>query len=132
MPVADTEFLFALHPADPHHRAARGLLDTGALPGLRIPSVALWEFLAVMLSRGDSAREIAGALRSIEKIRDAYRIPILDLAIPQLTRGLGLMETHRLSFFDALIAGAALEHDGRVVGNDPGFDRVEGLKRTPL
>lgn len=132
MPVCDTEFLFALHPGDSRHTAARDLLERSPPGSLRIPTVVLWEFLSVLQGRGYSPPQIAETLRRIGKILDGHRIPPLPSTLPQLTRGLELLESLRLTFFDALIAAAALEYDRVIVGNDTDFDRVAGLKRIAL
>ncbi|MEM1658359.1 MAG: hypothetical protein QXX87_01400 [Candidatus Jordarchaeales archaeon] len=58
MPVADTEFLFALNPRDKKHEKA---LKTLSIKDLKVPDTALLEFQAVLRARGRTAADVAKA-----------------------------------------------------------------------
>lgn len=129
MPVADTEFLFALNPRDKKHEKA---LKTLSIKDLKVPDTALLEFQAVLRARGRTAADVAKAMVALKqifgrKIKEASTISTSLLIVQAETE-----EKYGLSYFDSLIAASALTLDGVIVSDDEAFDKVEGLKRVPL
>ena len=131
MLVADTELLFALSPRDPKHRHALRALE--AAREVVIPDVALLEFQVVLRSRGAPPSRVRLALLALREILDEKGVRgVKTLSLELLALQCDLEERHGLSFFDSLIAAAALSLRAAVLSDDEDFDRVEGLERVPL
>jgi len=129
--VADTELLFALSPRDPKHRYALRALE--AAREVVIPDVALLEFQVVLRSRGAPPSRVRLALLALREILDEKGVRgVKTLSLELLALQCDLEERHGLSFFDSLIAAAALSLRAAVLSDDEDFDRVEGLERVPL
>jgi len=131
VPVADTDFLFALNPKDRKHQHAMKLLDT--LSNLIVPDSAVIEYQAVLRARGRSPSQTKLALLALHealarrRVREAKTISTSLLAFQA-----ELEERYGLSFFDSLIAASTLALDREVVSDDEAFDRVPDLKRKPI
>ncbi|MBI4415860.1 MAG: PIN domain-containing protein [Euryarchaeota archaeon] len=131
MPVVDTEVLFGLSPADRRHAAVLALL--ARRQGLEAPDVALLEFAEVLRGRGRPLGVVARALRLLRVEMEERGLGFArTLDAETLAHGAEIEEAHRLTFFDALVAAAALARDGHLVSDDGAFDRVPGLVRIPL
>jgi len=133
MPVADTELLFLLNPRDPRHRFAIKALER--LRGrLYVPDAAILEFETVLRSRGRSADQVRKALSALKKVFIQYSVrEVGTLSTDTLLLHLDIMEGYGLSYFDSLIATAAIVVDGVVVSDDDVFDSVKELKkRIPI
>ncbi len=132
MPVADTELLFLLNPNDPRYKYAIKIIEEYR-GNIYVPDVALFEFEIVLRSRGVSVEDIKTAFKALRKIFSTFNIKELkciDTAL--IINHLDLMNEYGLSFFDSLIASAALSFDGIIVSDDSDFDRVGFLRRIPI
>jgi len=130
MPVADTELLFALNPKDKKHEYALKALD---IRGLKVPDTALLEFLAVLRSRGRTAREVSEAVVAIKRILEGRKVrEIQTISTDLIIKQAELEEKYNLSFFDSLIAASALSVDSIIISDDRDFDKIPNLKRIPL
>lgn len=91
-----------------------------------IPAVVMAE-VANFLCRKAGRREAVSRLRAIEEY--GLEIVPLDAAI---AREAGLLRcAHRnVPIADCIIAATALRAGGRVVSNDPHFERIKGLRVT--
>lgn len=130
MPIADTEFLFAMSPNDRRHREAMEILSS--MGDLKIPDTSLFEFQVVLRARNKKPSEIAKAILALKqifgrRIKEAQTIN-MDLFIRQAD----IQEKYGLTYFDSLVAASALAIDETIVSDDRDFDRVDGLKRLPL
>ncbi len=133
MPVADTELLFLMNPRDPRHSFAIKALKQ--LQGkLFIPDVALLEFEIVPRSRGRSPKQVRRALSSLKSIFIQYGVREVGIiGTDALLLHSDIMERYGLSYFDSLIATAAIMLDGVLVSDDDAFDSVKELKeRIPI
>ena len=132
MPVADTELLFLPNPRDPRHKYALRILEE--MKGrILVPDVALLEFEITLRSRSRSLSDIKLALLALKKIFDDYEIKeVKTVNILMLNRHIEIMMNYKLSFFDSLIASAALQVDGTIISDDVAYDQVIGLKRIPI
>ncbi|RLI78806.1 hypothetical protein DRP07_10710 [Archaeoglobales archaeon] len=129
MPVADTEFIFALNPNDKKHAEAVKTLSMG---NLRIPDTAIFEFQAVLRARGRAPSEIAKAMVALKQIFGRRIKEVSTINTSLFMTQAEIEEKYGLSYFDSMIAASALAFDGVVVSDDKDFDRVEGLRRLPL
>ena len=59
MPVADTQLVFGLNPADRHHRAVMDLIR--GTQRLVVPDTAVLEFTSVLRARGSQVSEVSEA-----------------------------------------------------------------------
>ncbi len=132
MPVADTELLFLPNPRDPRHKYALRILEE--MKGrILVPDVALLEFEITLRSRSRSLSDIKLALLALKKIFDDYEIKeVKTVNILMLNRHIEIMMNYKLSFFDSLIASAALQVDSTIISDDVAYDQVIGLKRIPI
>ena len=131
MPVADTEVLFALSPRDPRHGRVLKLLQERT--DIKVPDVAVLEFQAVMRTRGRTFPEVKYALLALRELLSRYGAKeVQTLSSGMLVIQCELEERHGLSFFDSLVAAAALALDREVVSSDKAFDAVPGLARVTL
>ncbi|MBS7611632.1 PIN domain-containing protein [Candidatus Bathyarchaeota archaeon] len=131
MPIADTEFLFALNPKDRRHDYAIRLLKE--LNGLMVPDTAVLEFQAVLRARGRSPSQVRMALLALHDILMQNGVKeVKTLSLSLLAFQSELEDRYGLSYFDSLIAASALTLDRQVVSDDEAFDRVSNLKRIPL
>jgi len=131
MPVADTEFLFALNPRDRKHSYAMRLLKE--VSGLTVPDTAALEFQVVLRARGRSPSQVKMALLAIHealKQNNVKEVKTIDVAL--LAYQSELEERFGLSYFDSLIAASALMLDRQVVSDDEAFDKVPSLIRIKL
>lgn len=128
MPVADTEFLFALSSGDAKHKIVRAILQKKRRE-LLVPQIALFELIIVLLSEGKKAESAIKAVRTVEAILRGYGLEMLPFDAEQLVRGLEIYRDYKRGFFDSLIAGCALAHDGIVLGDDDHFMGISGLER---
>lgn len=131
MPVADTEFLFAINPRDHKHKHAMILLKE--LSGLMVPDTAALEFQVVLRARGRSPSQVKMALLALHEALTRSNVKeVKTISMSLLAFQSELEERHGLSYFDSLIAASALTLDRQVVSDDDAFDRVPNLKRIPL
>lgn len=131
MPVADTEFLFALNPRDPKHTYAMRLLKE--LSGLMVPDTAVLEFQIVLRTRGRSPSQVRMVLLALYEalIRSSVK-EVKTLSLNLLAFQSELEDRYGLSYFDSLIAASALTLDRQIVSDDEAFDIIPDLKRIPL
>jgi len=130
MPIADTEFLFALNPKDKRHKYALKYLE---LKDLRITDVALLEFQTVLKARGRSNKDITSALIALKQIFENKRVKeVHTLNVKLLIKQMDIEERCKLSYFDSLIAASALVADGVIISDDLAFEKVPNLKRIAL
>ena len=131
MPVADTEFLFALNPKDHKHQHAMRLIKE--ITDIMVPDTAALEFQVVLRARGRSPSQVKMALLALHEaltrsnVEEAKTVSTSLLAFQS-----ELEERYGLSYFDSLIAASALTLDRQVISDDDAFERVPNLKRIPL
>ena len=131
MPVADTEFLFALNPRDRKHQHAMRLLKE--ISELMVPDTAALEFQVVLRARGRNLSQVKMALLALHEaltrsnVEEAKTVSTSLLAFQS-----ELEERYGLSYFDSLIAASALTLDRQVISDDDAFERAPNLKRIPL
>lgn len=129
MPVADTEFLFALNPRDKKHAEA---IKTLSMNNLKIPDTAIFEFQVVLRARGRELSEIAKAMAALKQIFGKRIKEVSTINTSLFIKQAEIEEKYGLSYFDSMIAASALAVDGVIVSDDRDFDKVEGLRRLPL
>ena len=128
MTVVDTEFLFALRATDPQHDLARRILSTGR--PLIIPQIAIIETMLVLLSRGKSKSEVIRFFKALDAVIKNHHMETANFELSQLMEGLLIWrDIGKGGLFDCLIAGAAKEIAGTILGNDDYFVGIPGLKR---
>ena len=138
MPVADTEFLFGMRSSDTKHGYVRSILDEleRAYPDkkkeLSIPPLAMFELLIVCMSEGKGINTIIETLELINDIISRYKLGIMEFNVDQLVKGLAVHRDFKRGFFDSLIAGSALAHDGIIIGDDEAFLNIPNLRRKTL
>lgn len=131
MPVADTEVLFAFSPSDPKHSRAMRLL--GSRTDVVAPDVAALEFQIVLRARGRKISDVKTAMLALHEALARYGVKeVQTLSSSSLALRCELEEKYGLSYFDSLVAVAALALDRKVVSSDEAFDNVPGLERIPL
>jgi len=131
VPVADTEFLFALNPRDHKHQHVMRLLKE--LSGIMVPDTAALEFQVVLRVRGRSPSQVKMALLALHEALTRSNVKeVKTMGMSLLALQSELEETYGLSYFDSLIAASALTLDRQVISDDDDFDRVPNLKRIPL
>lgn len=131
MPVVDTEVLFAFNPGDPKHSRVLKLLSGRA--DVVAPDVAMLEFQIVLRTRGRGVAQVKAAMLALHEAlarHNVKEVKTLDSGL--LALQCELEERHGLSYFDSLVAAAALALDQRVISSDKAFDNVPGLERIPL
>ena len=131
MPVADTDFLFALNPRDRKHQHAMRLLKETS--DLMAPDTAALEFQIVLRARGRSPSQVKMALLALHEALTRSNVKeVKTVSITLLALQSELQERYGLSYFDSLIAASALALDRRVISDDEAFERVPNLQRIPL
>ena len=131
MPVADTEVLFAFGPRDPRHAQVLRLL--GGRADVVAPDVVVLEFQLVLRARGRRPAELKMAMLALHEALSRYRVKETNtISSSSLALRCELEEKYGLSFFDSLVAAAALALDRKVISSDKAFDSVPGLERVPL
>jgi predicted nucleic acid-binding protein len=130
MAVADTELLFALNPLDRKHARALRYLERHRV---LVPDVALFEFQIVLRARGRSAAKVASAMMALKQIFIKYNMKEVNTINTELfIRQAEIEERFSLSYFDSLVAAAALSLGDALISDDAAFDRVPGIERVPL
>lgn len=138
MPVADTEFLFGMRSSDTKHGYVRSILEEleRAYPDKRkelsIPPLAIFEVVIVCMSEGKGINTIIETLELINDIISRYKLGIMEFNVDQLVKGLAVYRDLKRGFFDSLIAGSALAHDGVIIGDDEAFLNIPNLRRKTL
>ncbi len=131
MPVADTEVLFALGTKDPKHSQALQLLK--GKTDVVAPDVAVLEFQLVLKARGRSPAELRTAMLALREVLARYGVKEAGtISSSSLALRCELEEKYGLSYFDSLVAAAALALDRKVISSDRAFDNVPGLERVPI
>jgi predicted nucleic acid-binding protein len=131
VPVADTEFLFAMNPRDHKHQDAMLLLK--GLSGLVVPDTAALEFQAVLRARGRTPSQAKIALLALHEALERSNVGEgKTVSMSLLALQSELEERYGLSYFDSLIAASALTLDRHILSDDSSFDRIPGLRRTPV
>ena len=131
MPVADTEFLFALNPRDRKHQHAMRLLKE--ISELMVPDTAALEFQVVLRARGRSPSQVKMVLLALHEALTRSNVEGVEtVSVTLLALQSELEERYGLSYFDSLIAASALTLDRQVISDDDAFERVPNLKRIPL
>lgn len=131
MPVADTDFIFAINPKDHKHQHAMRLLKE--LSGLMVPDTAALEFQVVLRARGRSPSQVKIALLALHEALTRSNVKeVKTVSMSLLAFQSELEDRYGLSYFDSLIAASVLTLDRQVVSDDDAFDRVPNLKRIPL
>jgi len=126
MVIIDTEFLFALNETDSKHPEIKNILEKKRT-NLKIPSIAILEYILVLLSKNTSNETIIEALSVLTDIFNEYNLQILKLDISQLIEGLKLRSAYKFGFFDCLIAGTALASKELLIGDDKIFGQIKEL-----
>jgi len=129
VPVADTEFIFALSTDDPKHQAVAGLVKR--LKGLQVPDTAALELQAVLTSRGRRVTEVRNDMLALRRIMADYRVKKVQ-TLSTLALQCELEENYRLSYFGSLLAASALVVDGKIVSDDKAFGSIPNLGRIPI
>jgi len=138
LPVADTEFLFGMRSSDTKHGYVRSILEEleRAYPDKRkelsIPPLAIFEVVIVCMSEGKGINTIIETLELINDIISRYKLGIMEFNVDQLVKGLAVYRDLKRGFFDSLIAGSALAHDGVIIGDDEAFLNIPNLRRKTL
>ena len=138
MPVADTEFLFGMRSSDTKHGYVRSILDEleTAYPDkkkeLSIPPLAIFEVVIVCMSEGKGINTIIETLELIDDITTTYKLGIIEFNADHLVKGLAVYRDFKRGFFDSLMAGSALAHDGIILGDDEAFLNIPNLRRKTL
>ena len=138
MPVADTEFLFGMRSSDTKHGYVRSILDEleTAYPDkkkeLSIPPLAIFEVVIVCMSEGKEINTIIETLELIDDITTRYKLGIIEFDPDHLVKGLAVYRDFKRGFFDSLMAGSALAHDGIILGDDEAFLNIPNLRRKTL
>lgn len=138
MPVADTEFLFGMRSSDTKHGYVRSILDEleRAYPDKRkelsILPLAMFEVVIVCMSEGKEINTIIETLELINDIISRYKLGIVEFNVDQLVKGIAIYRDFKRGFFDSLIAGSALAHDGIIIGDDEAFLNIPNLRRKTL
>jgi predicted nucleic acid-binding protein len=131
MPAVDTEILFAFSPSDPKHSRVTRLLSSRA--DVLAPDVTMLEFQLVLRARGRKPAEVKAAVLALHEVLARYGVKeVQTLSSGLLALQCELEEKHGLSYFDSLVAAAALALDRKVISSDEVFDSVPGLDRIPL
>lgn len=131
MPVADTDFLFAINPRDPKHQHAMRLLKE--LGDLMVPDTAVLEFQVVLRARGRTPFQVKMALLALHEALTRNNVEeVKTISTSLLAFQSELEDKYELSYFDSLIAASALTLDRRVVSDDCAFDKIPDLKRISL
>jgi predicted nucleic acid-binding protein len=131
VPVADTEFLFALNPRDRKHQHAMRLLKE--ISELMVPDTAALEFQVVLRARGRSPSQVKMVLLALHEALTRSNVEGVEtVSVTLLALQSELEERYGLSYFDSLIAASALTLDRQVISDDDAFERVPNLKRIPL
>jgi len=132
MPILDTAVLFAAADRqDKFHASSRRHLEQGPL-GTMLGTFALVEFDLVLKSRGYSAEgrsELMTMLMTDFPMTSSAVHPISPSTLMVSAR---LEDKFKLDYFDALLAGEAMELDGAIISSDREFDAISGLRRIPL
>jgi len=138
LPVADTEFLFGMRSSDTKHGYVRSILDEleRAYPDKRkelstLP-LAMFEVVIVCMSEGKEINTIIETLELINDIISRYKLGIVEFNVDQLVKGIAIYRDFKRGFFDSLIAGSALAHDGIIIGDDEAFLNIPNLRRKTL
>jgi len=127
-----------MRDSDPKHQHVKSILDEleRAAPDrkkdLAIPPIALFELVIVCMSEGKTADVIIQTLELIRDIASRYKLEILGFNFDQLVKGLAVYKESGRGFFDSLVVGSALVHDGVVLGDDDSFLNIPGLRRKGL
>jgi predicted nucleic acid-binding protein len=124
--ILDTEFLFGLNETDPKHSKIKEILDSKR-KSLKIPSIAVFEYILVLLSKNISNETIIESLSILNDIFNEYDLKILELDLNQLIEGLKLRSAYRFGFFDCLIAGTAIASKELLIGDDKIFKNIKEL-----
>jgi len=138
LPVADTEFLFGMRSSDTKHGYVRSILDEleRAYPDKRkelsILPLAMFEVVIVCMSEGKEINTIIETLELINDIISRYKLGIVEFNVDQLVKGIAIYRDFKRGFFDSLIAGSALAHDGIIIGDDEAFLNIPNLRRKTL
>jgi predicted nucleic acid-binding protein len=131
MPVADTEFLFALNPKDHKHQHAMRLIKE--ITDIMVPDTAALEFQVVLRARGRSPSQVKMALLALHEALTRSNVAEVKTISPSsLAFQSELEERCELSYFDSLIAASALTLDRQVISDDDAFERAPHIKRIPL
>jgi predicted nucleic acid-binding protein len=120
MPVADTEFLFALNPKDCKHQNAIRLLKE--VSNLMVPDTAALEFQAVLRARGRNPSQVKMALLALYEVLKRNNVKeAKTLGLSLLAFQSEIEENYGLSYFDSLLAASALTLDRQVISDDYAF-----------
>lgn len=131
MSAVDTEVLFAFSPVDSKHSRVMKLLSSRA--DVVAPDVVVLEFQVVLRARNRTPVQVKAAMLALHEalVRcNVKEMRTIDSGL--LALQCELEERHGLSYFDSLIAAAALALDRKVISSDRAFDRVPDLERVPL
>lgn len=126
MVILDTEFLFSLNETAPKHSKIKDILDNKH-QNLKIPSIAIFEYILVLLSKNISNETIIESLSVLNDIFKAYDLKILELDLNQLIEGLKLRSAYKFGLFDCLIAGTAIASNELLIGDDKIFKDIKEL-----
>jgi predicted nucleic acid-binding protein len=106
MPVADTEFIFALNPKDRKHQYAIRLLKE--ISNLIVPDTAALEFQVAFRARGRNPSQVEVALLALYKVLKRNNVEkAKTLSLSLLAFQSEIEENYGLSCFDSLLAASA-------------------------
>ena len=131
LPLIDTDTIYSfLNRSNKYHEDASNLLqkiNKGKLIA-QISCVSLIElsFIYIFHKIEDEIDKDMGYLQSIKNLE------WVALNIKNYLTGLVLYKTHKISFFNSLHAGIAINLDSIIISQNTDFDLISGLKRKLL
>lgn len=136
MPIADTEFLFALNPEDKKYDGALKVLESlksGEIIDLVVTDTAILEYYFVLKNRKFSPVKIESLFHALNKIFKEYGIKEVNtLGKDLFLRQLEIQKSHNISFFDSLLAASAESYDKSIISDDTAYDVLKTLRRIKL
>jgi len=127
-----------MRSSDAKHGYVRSILDEleRAYPDKRkelsIAPLVIFEVVIVCMSEGKGINTIIETLELINDIISRYKLGTVEFNVDQLVKGLAVYRDFKRGFFDSLIAGSALAHDGIIIGDDEAFLNIPHLRRKTL
>jgi predicted nucleic acid-binding protein len=119
--LVETDFLFALRPSDPIHKAVLELLEDSAkgILKLYISPVSPVEASLVMKAAGLGDEDISTALRAMDGSVRKYSSPLhTELTLADVAEAAELRRKHGLTFFDSIHASVSLSRGLTYISGD--------------
>ncbi|MBN1802072.1 MAG: type II toxin-antitoxin system VapC family toxin [Candidatus Lokiarchaeota archaeon] len=131
MPLIDTSTIFSfLNKNSEYHQYATQVMEkiSHGKDLINISTVSIVELHFIYKAHGVDE----GFEKDLSELRSLRNLTWTSLDVASTLTAMAIKKAYKLSFFNALHAGIAINLDKQIISQDKEFDQIKGLIKIPL